>query len=193
MRKRMRSVFAATLLSLNVLIAQGASLYDEASYRPLAADNKAFRVGDAITVQVFENASASTNSDTTTRRKNAIAADLARSDNRLSRFDLNVAGDFDGGGRTQRAGKLLAQLTVSVKEILPNGELRVGGEQKLMINDELQRINIEGRVRSQDISDGNVVLSTRLADAQITYMGDGDLSERQRRGWWRKIVDWLGL
>jgi flagellar L-ring protein precursor FlgH len=173
--------------------AQATSLYDENSFRSLAADNKAHRAGDVITIQVFENSSATTNSDTTTRRKNGLAASLTHRDDNISHLGIDVSGEFDGGGRTQRAGKLLAQLTVSVREVLPNGDMRVAGEQRLVINDELQRINIEGRVRPQDISDGNVVLSTRLADAQITYLGDGDLSERQKRSWWRKTMDWLGF
>jgi flagellar L-ring protein precursor FlgH len=52
---------------------------------------------------------------------------------------------------------------------------------------------LEGRVRPQDISDGNVVVSSRLADAKITYVGQGDLAERQKPAWWRKVFDWLGL
>jgi len=173
--------------------AAAASLYDERSYRPLIADSKAFRVGDVVTVQVVENASASSASDTTTRRTNDIAGSITHPSGKIATADLALAGQFDGGGTTERNGKLVAQLTVSVKEVLPNGDLRIGGEQHLTIDNESQRIYLEGRVRPQDVSDANVVVSTRLADARIVYLGDGDLSERQRRGWWRRIVDWLGL
>lgn len=173
--------------------AAAASLYDERSYRPLIADSKAFRVGDVVTVQVVENASASSASDTTTRRTNDIAGSITHPSGKIATADLALAGQFDGGGTTERNGKLVAQLTVSVKEVLPNGDLRIGGEQHLTIDNESQRIYLEGRIRPQDVSDANVVVSTRLADARIVYLGDGDLSERQRRGWWRRIVDWLGL
>ncbi|MBN9053127.1 MAG: flagellar basal body L-ring protein FlgH, partial [Rhizobiales bacterium] len=84
-------------------------------------------------------------------------------------------------------------VTVTVTEVVPNRELRVAGEQLLTVNEELQKVNLEGRVRPQDISNGNVVLSTRLADARITYVGEGDVSERARRSAWRRIFDWLGL
>ena len=169
------------------------SLYRAETYRPLTGDNKAFRVGDAITVQVFESSSASTSTDTNTQRKNSINATVTQLPSRQTGFGVAVAGDFDGGGTTQRANRLLATLTVTVRETLPNGELRIGGEQLLKVNEEMHRVNLEGRVRPQDISDGNVVLSTRLADARITYVGDGDLSERQRRGLWRQVMDWLGF
>lgn len=173
--------------------AQAGSLYEEKNFRPLTADNKAFRVGDIVTIQVIESASASTNADTSTRRANNLSASLGHGDGKVASADLAATGVFDGGGRTQRAGKLLAQLSATVREVFGNGDLRVAGEQLLTLNDEQQRIYLEGRVRSQDISDANVVLSSRLADARIVYLGDGDLSERQRRSWWRKCMDWLGL
>jgi flagellar L-ring protein precursor FlgH len=104
-----------------------------------------------------------------------------------------VGGTFEGGGTTQRANQLLATLTVTVREVFPNGDLRVSGEQFLTVNDEAHKVRLEGRVRPQDISSDNVVLSTRLAEAKIYYAGDGDLSERNHRAWWRKLLDLLGF
>jgi flagellar L-ring protein precursor FlgH len=164
------------------------SLYNEATFRPLIGDQKAYRVGDVLTVQVFENSSATATADTGTRRKNTLNAELTYG-SRRSEAGIGVNGDFDGGGRTQRTNRVLITLTVSVQEILPNGDLRLGGEQLLVINKEEQRVRLEGRVRAQDISDGNVVLSTRLADARITYLGEGEVTERQQRAWWRKLLD----
>jgi len=174
--------------------ASAESLYQEGSFRPLTADNKAFRLGDSLTVQVFENSSASTSANTGTRRANDITGSVTHTGGKVvGQLGIGVAGEFDGGGRTQRANKLLATLTVTVQDVLPNGDLRVAGEQLLTVNEELQKVNLEGRVRPQDISDGNVVLSTRLADARITYVGEGDVSDRARRSIWRKVFDWLGL
>lgn len=172
---------------------QAESLYNEASFRAYVADSRAQRVGDTLTVQVMESASAAANTDTGTRRKNNLAASLSHRQVPTTGAEVGVSGDFDGGGRTARAGKLLAQISVTVREVLPNGELKVAGEQVLLINEEQQRINLEGRVRPQDISEGNVVLSTRLAEAKITYVGEGDLAERQRPSWWRRFLDALGL
>ena len=188
------TLMTVLILSLcsSVLNAYGSSLYDEKYFRPLTADSKAYRVGDVLTVQVLESASASTNSDTSTRRKKSLSGALQHGDHRAA-AELSVAGDFDGGGRTQRNGKLLAQLSVTVTQVLPNGDLLVAGDQLLILNEERQRISLEGQVRPQDISDGNLLLSSRLANARITYLGDGDLSERQKRSWWRRFADWMGF
>ena len=188
----MKRILAASLLALS-FVCGATSLYNESTYRPLTADNKAFRVGDVLTVQVCENSSASTSADTDTRRKNNLNAELSHVAGRVAQTNVAVGGDFDGGGRTQRANRVLITLSVSVREVLPNGDLRVGGEQLLVINSEQQRVTLEGRVRPQDVSDGNVVLSTRLADAHITYIGEGDVSQRQQRAWWRKLLDWVGM
>lgn len=191
MRPLLLMLLLLMLMTFNYSAAM--SLYDEKTYRPLVSDHKAFRVGDAITVQVIENASASSNADTKTRRNNTLAAELAHGGTPIASADVGVNSGFDGGGGTQRTGKLLAQLTVSVTSILPNGDMLIAGEQQLSINDEQQRIRVEGRVRPNDILDTNIVLSSRLADAKIDYSGQGDLSQRQKRAWWRKATDWLGL
>ncbi|AVS67151.1 flagellar biosynthesis protein FlgH [Paracidovorax avenae] len=169
------------------------SLYQEQTYRPLTADNRAFRVGDALTVQVFENSSATSSADTGTRRGNGLSAELSHRSGTVGQTGIGVNGTFDGGGRTQRTNRVLATLTVTVQEILPNGDLRVAGEQLLTVNQEPQKVTLEGRVRPFDISDGNVVLSTRLADARISYVGEGDIAERNRRPWWRNLLDMMGF
>lgn len=187
----------AAALCCTAFVAAGAaraeSLYQEQTYRPLTADNRAFRVGDALTVQVFENSSATTSADTGTRRGNGLSAELSHRSGTVGQTGIGVNGTFDGGGRTQRTNRVLATLTVTVQEVLPNGDLRVAGEQLLTVNQEPQKVTLEGRVRPFDISDGNVVLSTRLADARISYVGEGDIAERNRRPWWRNLLDMMGF
>lgn len=169
------------------------SLFHEDSWRAFTGDNKAYRPGDVLTVQVLENSSASTSADTGTRRSNRLQAELAHGGPPVAQASLGVSGDFDGGGRTQRASRLLATVTVTVQEVLAGGQLRIGGTHSVTVNEELQRVTLEGIVRIADISDGNVVLSTRLAQARMTYVGEGDLTERGRRAWWRRLLDAMGL
>jgi flagellar L-ring protein precursor FlgH len=185
-------VLAALLLSL-AGIAPAQSLYREDSWRPLTADNKAFRPGDVLTVQVFENSSAVTSADTGTRRNNQLQADLAHGSRSVAQASVAVGGDFDGGGHTQRTNRLLTTVSVTVQEVLPSGQLRIAGAQSLTVNDEVQTVTLEGLVRPTDVSDANVVQSTRIAQARITYLGEGELTERGRRPWWRRVLDVVGF
>lgn len=184
------SVCVAMLLPT---MAQPESLYKEAQFRPLTADQKAFKTGDIVTIQVFEQTSVQATADTDTRRDNQVGAQFKPIAGNGKSLGLSTQGDFQGGGSTQRSHRLLATITVSVTERLPGGDLRVQGEQTLTINGEQQRVALQGRLRPQDINDQNVALSSRLADAQITFVGEGDLSERQRRPAWRRLLDALGL
>jgi flagellar L-ring protein precursor FlgH len=177
-----------------VLASAGAqSLYSEHSWRPLTGDHKAHRVGDVLTVQVLESSSATTSADTGTRRNNRLDAELSHRATSVAQTSITAGGEFDGGGRTQRASRLLITVTVTVQEVLAGGVLRIAGAQSIKVNEELQQVTLEGLVRSSDISDANVVLSTRIADARITYVGEGDVSDRSRRPWWRRLADAVGL
>lgn len=188
-------------VSMLCLLAAGApalaaDLYQEGQFRALAADLKAQRVGDTLVVLVTETSSATATADTNAKRKTDVKVTALSDVGRFTRAgELNghVANDFSGAAKTQRAGRLLAQLAVTVVAVEPNGDLRVSGEQLLEVNDEQQRIRLEGRVRSQDIGENNSVLSNRIAEARIQYVGDGPLAAGQKVGLITRILTWLGL
>ncbi len=68
---------------------------------------------------------------------------------------------------------LRATITALVTEVTPNGFLKVEGQRQLRINDEIDTLTVQGILRSEDISSDNTVFSTQLANADITYTGDG--------------------
>src|SRR5205085_10809209 len=148
MKRLYACVAAAVLGSGFQLPAAAQSLFDEQSWRGLTTDNRAYRPGDVLTVQVFENSSATASADTGTRRANHVTAELAHGGKQVAQTSIGVAGDFDGGGRTQRANRLLATLTVTVQEVLPGGQMRVAGTQSVTVNEDLQRVTLEGVVRA---------------------------------------------
>jgi flagellar L-ring protein precursor FlgH len=186
----------ATLLFVILLGAQpaaGESLYREGEFRSPVADVRAYRPGDSLTVLIVENSSAQSTTDTRSSRDQAVSVEaLNLRHPPAAGAAVRTNNDFDSQGRTQRSGRLLASITVTVLDVTPNGELQVAGQQLIDINNEKQQIKLQGRVRPQDIS-GNSVLSTRLANAQISYVGDGDLSERSRPSWWLRLLTFIGL
>lgn len=183
--------FAAALLAAH-LGAQADDLFDATAYRTLTSDHRAYRVGDTLTVLVLENSSASANADSTSHKQSDIGIKVSAPVTQHN-VGLGLSDDFNGKGSTLRTGKLLAQLSVSVVDVDKNGDLYVAGEQLLEINNDKQSIKLEGRVRREDISETNTVPSNRLADARISYVGDGVLGESQRRGWLPRIFSFLGL
>jgi flagellar L-ring protein precursor FlgH len=185
-------IVAAMLAAAAAPLVQADDLYNEKTYRPLASDKRAHLPGDVLTVLIYESSSAVTSADTSLQRRNDVAV-RASVDQHGHAAAVSANNDFGGGGTVQRQGKLLAQMSVSVVGVASNGDLLVAGEQVLEINSDRQKIRVEGRVRPLDISDANAVLSSRLADAKISYLGDGDLANRQRPGFWSRLFQWAGF
>ncbi len=173
--------------------ALAADLFRPEQTLSLVADHHAAKPGDIVTVIVYENSSASNSTDTSSQKNAGVKATLSTQRGRVEGAQLGVGDDFGAGGRVQRSGRLLAQLSVTVNGVMANGDLLVSGEQAININGEKTNIRIKGRVRAQDIGDDNTVASNRLADAQIDYVGDGYLTERSRPGLVTRVMNWLGL
>lgn len=178
----------ATLLQA----AQGTSLYDPKTFQPQTSDLRPRRIGSLVTVLVYESASASSTANTSASRDAGIGLSV-QTPSHDHQAGIDASNRMDGRGKTERQGKVLAQLTAVVTGVTAEGDLRIVGEQVLDINNERQQIRIEGTVRAQDVSDLNVVLSTRIANARISYSGQGDLADRQRPSWWQRFASLFGI
>lgn len=191
---RLTAIAIAAVAGLAPMLCEAqTSLYNEQTFRSLTADPRAYRTGDVLTVQVLESATAQSAAETDTRRNAGVNAELRKAHAPAAQVGLSAGGDFDGGGKTSRSNRLLTTISVTVQEVLANGDLRIAGEQHMTLNDEIQSLRLEGRIRREDIAENNLVLSSRIADARISYSGQGELSERQRRGLWKRLLDALGF
>ena len=99
--------------------------------------------------------------------------------------------DFEGSGKTERAGKLNGLIGVRVKQELPNGDLFVEGTKVVMINHEEQHLYVSGVIRTSDIAPDNSVDSSLIADARVEFTGRGDINDQVERGWLNKILDFV--
>lgn len=169
------------------------TLFDPATYQGLVSDHKARKVGDALTVLVQESATASSSVDSNATRNADVALRGQAIGQKQRGLDIGVGANNDGGGQTVRSGRVAAQITVTVQAVEPNGELLVAGQQTVDLNGEKQVISVAGRVRPKDVLDNNAVLSSRLADARISYNGEGYIAEKSRPGVLSRVLHFLGL
>lgn len=184
---------AAPRSSANSLWSGSASLYE---------DVKARRLNDLVTIKVLENISASGKADTKAGRDSSLDASvtdlfnlpLSASVNK-GRFNLtpSVSGsmqdDFTGSGATTREGKLVGTITAKVVEVMPNGNLVLESRKELTVNNEKQILIFRGMVRPDDIAVDNSVMSSKIADAEVYFVGDGVIQDKQRPGWLVRLVD----
>jgi len=174
------------------LPAAAEDLYSRESFDALVADHRALRVGDNLTVVVTEITSSTTDARTTADKDGSVSGS-ASLHQRQQQAAFNLNETFNGGGTIERSGKLLARLTVVVQSVESDGNLRVKGEQSIIVNGDKQKLFVEGRVRQQDIAADNTVMSSRLSEARISYTGNGVLSEKQRQGLLTRILSWLRI
>ncbi|MBU6267866.1 MAG: flagellar basal body L-ring protein FlgH [Sphingomonadales bacterium] len=174
-------------------------LYKGGNWPALAADRKASRVGDLVTIQVLANSSASNTVSQSGRKGTSASGSInaAKGTGANSAFDrtFSMGSDrsYDGMGTNARANRMAAQLSATVTEVLPNGDLVVSGWQALDISGEKTNIKVTGRIRPEDINADNAVLSSRLAEARIEYNGRGFASRSAKPGIVVRIFNFLGL
>jgi flagellar L-ring protein precursor FlgH len=192
-----KSLAAQCLLGASIAIAtwscSAESLFDPGTFRSAVSDHKAFQQGDSLTVLIYENASAQTSAGTTTEKSGGPSVKFRLPTTAKDGGFINLEEDFNGKGRIERSGKLLGTITVIVQSVEPNGDLNVKGEQLIEMNEEKQSIKLEGRVRPIDVQENNTVVSAKIANARISYVGDGFLASRQHPGILTRLLSLLGL
>ena len=157
----------------------------------LFEDAKPFRVGDIITIMLAESTKSSKKAATDTKKDEDVSFNVpsilgvtpTHNGNPLLAADIEADRAFKGEGSSSQSNSLSGEITVTVVDILPNGNLIVKGEKWFTLNQGKEYIRIAGIVRPQDVSSNNVVLSTKLADAQIGYSGEGFVQDSNTQGW----------
>jgi len=166
------------------------SLFQQTYGLSLFDDRKALRVGDIITISLTERTVSRKSSGVNVKKDSSTEFNAGPLLGTVPSFNgktldtsLSQKRDFGGDADADQSNSLQGNITVTVAEVLPNGNLVVRGEKWMTLNRGDEFIRISGIVRPDDISPDNTVVSTRLANAQISYSGTGALADSQSMGW----------
>jgi flagellar L-ring protein precursor FlgH len=167
--------------------ADGAIFHAAAGYAPLTSGARAAQVGDVLTIILVERTQAVKSNSASTDRSGSISLVPPTTGPLKFIKPTSIAasggGTFDGKGAAQQSNQLNGALSVTIAAVYPNGTMLVRGEKHLTLNRGDEQIRISGIVRGVDIDQDNSVLSTRVADAKITYAGTGEIARASRQGW----------
>ena len=167
--------------------ADGAIFHAASGYAPLTSGARASMIGDNLTVILTERTQAQKTNTASTDRAGNLGL-LPPTTGPLSVFKSSDASaganaTFSGKGGAAQSNQLSGAVTVTIAQVLPNGNLYVRGEKHLTLNRGDEFVQIAGIVRPVDIDSFNQVLSTRVADARITYSGKGEIARASSQGW----------
>ncbi|MGE8282430.1 MAG: flagellar basal body L-ring protein FlgH [Stenotrophomonas lactitubi] len=157
----------------------------------LYSDRRARDVGDLLTITLLENTTAQTSANTATNKESNLSlgtpsilgAPVTLGGKDILSATAKGARDFTGKGNSAQSNRLQGNVTVTVVQRLPNGNLVVQGQKNLRLNQGDELVQVQGIVRPGDISADNTVPSSRVAEARIVYGGRGPVAQSNAMGW----------
>lgn len=171
--------------------------------RAFFRDQRASRVGDILTVIIAINDKADLENETTRERTNAENSKLAGflgyqqqlakwlpdavANNDLVKVDST--GKSEGKGSIGRKEQVNLRVAATISQVLPNGNLVIGGKQQMVVNYDLRELQINGVIRPEDISSSNTVNYDQIAEARIAYGGRGHVMDVQQPRYGQQLYD----
>lgn len=172
------------------------AIYRQDSSISLFKDNKAYQIGDILTVLLSEKTNASTLAATNTSKNDQ--ADIGVSSlfggagnyRGLPVLDVGIKAKrgFSGSGNSSQSNSLRGDISVVVVDVLKNGNLVVQGEKVIKINQGSESVSFSGVLRPQDIGVDNTIPSLKVANAKIYYGGSGSISQANSQGWLSRLL-----
>lgn len=164
------------------------------TYRNPLLDRTAKHMGDILTVVINENTAASWAATTATGKTDSTSIqqpNIPILGGLFKALGIGATSTTSGTGTTTQAGSLVAKMTVVVQKVMPNGNLVIKGTRFVKVNKETQLVTLTGVVRLDDVKPDNTVLSEKIAEAQISSDGKGQIADRQRQGILTRLLSWL--
>ena len=176
--------------SLMPPVQNSGSIYQSGYDMRLFEDNKAMRVGDVLTIKLQELTQANKADDLEAKKDNSIlaSAPMILGNPTSVETEIRTTKNFKGEGEANQSNSLIGDISVTVTELLPNGNLKVRGEKRVTLNQGDEYIRLSGIVRPVDIDTTNSISSDKVADATIMYTGNGAMADASKMGWLGRIL-----
>jgi flagellar L-ring protein FlgH len=166
-------------------------------------DQRASKIGDILTVNIeiadsaqLKNTSARSRTSSTDTSLNAalglediIKKTLPGAPSLSPGVDFGSTSASNGTGSVNRQETVNLTVAAVITDILPNGNMVIGGSQEVKINNELRELLVSGVIRPEDVASDNTIAHTKIAEARISYGGRGDISNVQRDKYGKLIYD----
>ncbi|MBI5364845.1 MAG: flagellar basal body L-ring protein FlgH [Planctomycetes bacterium] len=205
--KHLTLVALALALGASALPAQAPQSRPGSIYDPqggpfgLVANKTACRAGDLLTIEISESQDLKNEESSDLKKETSLKQELKTFDIKPNAFTVlpeiegNSADALKGTANVSKKGKFTARVTAVVVDVLPNGNLIVNGRREIRIDQETKLIEFSGIVRRWDVRADNTVPSELVAEAKVSYTGNGPLTDAgQRKGlgkWLHDVLQWI--
>lgn len=161
------------------------AIFQSASYRPLFEDRRARLVGDLLTITISETTTAAkaagSSASKTGSATAAIPSAVGFPFRTLQGTNLSASSalKYEDKGAESASNNFAGTITVTVMDVLSNGNLLVSGEKQIAFDKGAEFVRLSAVVSPDTIKTGNVVASTQVADARIEYRSNSNLDQAQ--------------
>ena len=171
----------------------GAIFQDGPGANALFEDRRPRNVGDILTILISEKVNATKNSGANASRTGSTTSVFSAIPKLIGGLldgqgtNLSGTNKLDAKGGANANNTFNGVITVTVTDVMPNGNLLVSGEKQMGINQGTEFIRFSGVVNPRTVSGNNTVPSTLVADARIEYSAKGYIDEAQHMGWMQRF------
>ncbi|HEY9147194.1 MAG TPA: flagellar basal body L-ring protein FlgH [Thiobacillus sp.] len=172
-----------------VQAAANGAIYQTAAYRPLFEDRRARQVGDVLTIVINEKTQAGKKAASSGAKTGAVDSSISAVANLpLKAFQgAGVKADsstsYDDKSAVDSSNLFTGNITVTVTDVLPNGNMVVAGEKQIALDKSTEYIRLSGVVQPDTIQAGNTVSSAKVADARIEYRSSAKFDSAEVMSW----------
>lgn len=169
--------------------AANGAIFQSAAYRPLFEDRRARQVGDMLNIAIIEKTNAgkqaSSNASKTGSSDSSIGSISKLPLKALQGLGLTASSDskYEDKSAINSSNNFTGNITVTVTEVLANGNLVVSGEKQIALDKGTEFIRLSGVVNPDTILAGNTVSSTDVAEARIEYRTSANFDTAEVMGW----------
>lgn len=170
-------------------VASNGTIYQAATYRPLFEDRRARYVGDILTIVINEKTQAGKQASSNASKNNAVDASISG----IAGLPLKAlqglgvtadsASKYADKSAINSSNNFTGSVSVTVIEVLSNGNLIVAGEKQIALDKGTEYIRLSGVVQPDTIQAGNIVSSAKVADARLEYRTSAKFDTAEVMGW----------
>ena len=173
------------------------AIYAQGTEVSLWQNVTARNVGDTLTIRLEESTNAEKSVSTNTKKTTEATMTGPTIFGRpvtvngvpVLEGSMNNDSSFNGNGASKQSNALDGAISVTVAKRFPNGNLLVRGEKWIAINSGKEFVRLQGIVRPSDIAPDNSVVSWKVADAYISYGGQGTVANASKPGWFYRFFN----
>jgi len=175
------------------------------------AQPRKFQKHDIVTIIVAERSATSSNEQNKSQKKQDYDVALQQflqlglsasglpkvgvvgQPSKLPEIKFKYDNNRDATAASGRSDTFTDRIPATVVDVKPNGTMVIEAVRRIGVNNNVQEYRLSGICRIQDVTGDNTVLSTQLANMDLSKKTKGEVRDAVKSGWLNRAIDKFSL